>query len=100
LPLLRVREARSREAMASPRLLCNPGCARVVESQYPGGRAAAFVSPARNRLRKNPCAVCILTSAAEAVTENRLFIAAVNRCVTQNQVPHRVFPQVGKALGR
>jgi len=67
--------------------------------QFPGSsgaKARVFIGSVRhglNRLRKNPCAVCILTAAAEAVTENRLFIAAVNRCATQNQVPHRLFPQ-------
>src|SRR6266446_8614109 len=32
-------------------------------------------------------------SAAEAGTEDKPFIAAVNRCATQNQTPNRVFPQ-------
>jgi hypothetical protein len=34
-----------------------------------------------------------VASAAKAVDENKPFIAAVNRCATQNQVEHRVFPQ-------
>jgi hypothetical protein len=33
------------------------------------------------------------TSAAKAITENKLLIAAVNRCATQNQVQNGVFPQ-------
>ena len=32
-----------------------------------------------------------MTSAAEAVDENKPDIAAVNRCATRDQVQHRVF---------
>jgi hypothetical protein len=38
-----------------------------------------------------------LPSAAEAVTENKAFIAAVNRCATQEQGQSRVFQQTVKA---
>jgi hypothetical protein len=37
-----------------------------------------------------------LTSAAKAVFENKPFIAAVNRCATNNQVQLRLFPQPAK----
>jgi hypothetical protein len=33
------------------------------------------------------------TSAAKAGSEDKPVIAAVNRCATQNQVQHRLFPQ-------
>ena len=38
------------------------------------------------------------SSAAEAGTENKLVIAAVNRCATQNQTQNRVFPQSIKSM--
>jgi len=45
-------------------------------------------------LRKDSGCGPRLPSAAKAVDENRPLIAAVNRCATQNQAQHRVFPQV------
>jgi hypothetical protein len=39
-----------------------------------------------------------LTSAAEAATESRRAIAAVNRCATQNQLQHRFFPRAARTL--
>jgi hypothetical protein len=41
-----------------------------------------------DRLVKNSVARGGQPSAAEARTENRTFIAAVNRCATQNQEPN------------
>jgi hypothetical protein len=38
-----------------------------------------------------------VASAAEAVIENRSFIAAVNRCATQKQEQRRVFQQTVKS---
>jgi hypothetical protein len=42
---------------------------------------------------KNLFPAYALTSAAKAYAENKLVIAAINRCATQNQVHNRVFPQ-------
>jgi hypothetical protein len=36
------------------------------------------------------------TAAAKAAAEGKRAIAAVNRCATQNQVQHRLFPQLVK----
>jgi hypothetical protein len=38
-----------------------------------------------------------VTSAAEAVDENKPVIAAVNHCATQKQMQRRVFPQAVKS---
>jgi hypothetical protein len=46
------------------------------------------------RLRKGPFRSRTVTSAAEADTENKPVIAAVNRCATQNQVQDRVFSKL------
>src|SRR5208282_3887139 len=52
--------------------------------------------PALNNLRKKYFLYHSPTSAAKADFENTAFIAAVNRCATQNQVQHRVSPQAVK----
>jgi capsule polysaccharide export protein KpsE/RkpR len=56
------------------------------------------VTAALNSLRKKCLSRRSRTSAAKAGTENRPFIAAVNRCATQNQMQHRVFSQAVKAM--
>ena len=38
------------------------------------------------------------TSAAKAADEDKAVMAAVNRCATQNQVQHQLFPQPVKPL--
>jgi hypothetical protein len=50
-----------------------------------------------NRLRKKYLPRRSRTSAAKASSENKPVIAAVNRCATQNQVQHRLFPQAVKS---
>ena len=45
-------------------------------------------------LLKNSIARRVVPSAAEAGTENRAFIAAVNRCATQKQAPPLLCPVV------
>jgi hypothetical protein len=49
-----------------------------------------------NRLRKNFVARRGVPAAAKADTENKAFIAAVNRCATQKQDQNGVFPQTVK----
>jgi hypothetical protein len=51
-----------------------------------------------SRLRKKYFLAGRVTSVAEANVENRLVVAAVNRCATQNQEQRRVFPQPARAL--
>jgi hypothetical protein len=51
-----------------------------------------------NSLLKNSRGARQLLSAAEAVAENRAFIAAVNRCATQKQEQSHVFQQTVKPL--
>jgi hypothetical protein len=48
------------------------------------------------RLVKNSVARRVAPSAAKARTENRAFIAAVNRCATQKQDQNRLFQQAAK----
>jgi hypothetical protein len=52
------------------------------------------------RLLKNSCNAQHLPSAAEAVTGNRSFIAAVNRCATQKQEQRLVFQRTVLAAER
>ena len=69
----------------------------------PGLESFVPFFPALKRLRKKYLLYNSLTAAAKADTENTAVIAAVNRCATQNQVQHRVFPQAVKRwakLGR
>ena len=58
-----------------------------------------FLNCGLNRLLKNSFAHAIAPSAAKAGTENKAFIAAVNRCATQKQDQNRVFQQSVKATG-
>ena len=50
-----------------------------------------------NSLRKKYLSRRGVTSAAKAGTENKLVVAAVNRCATQNQVQPLLFPQAVKS---
>jgi mono/diheme cytochrome c family protein len=50
----------------------------------------------RNSLRKRYPSLRSLTTAANAVSETTLLIAAVNRCATHNQAQHGPFPQTVK----
>jgi hypothetical protein len=50
-----------------------------------------------NGLRKKYLSRRSVTSAAKAGTENKLVVAAVNRCATQNQVQPLLFPQAVKS---
>jgi hypothetical protein len=49
-----------------------------------------------NRLLKTSVARRVPPAAAKAGTENKAFIAAVNRCTTQKQDQNRVFQQTVK----
>src|SRR5271163_4396037 len=49
-----------------------------------------------NRLRKKCFSRRRVTAAAKAGAENKLVIAAVNRCATQKQAQTRLFPQAVK----
>jgi hypothetical protein len=60
-----------------------------IGSRFSAGTSALSFS----RLRKKCFLRRTVTSAAKAGAENKPVIAAVNRCATQNQVQHRVFPQ-------
>jgi hypothetical protein len=51
-------------------------------------------------LLKNSRGARQLPSAAEAVIENRVFIAAVNRCATQNREHWWFFQQTVKLVSR
>jgi hypothetical protein len=42
-------------------------------------------------LRKNSLATQILTSAAKAAIQNKIVIAALKRCATQNRLADRLF---------
>ena len=49
-----------------------------------------------SRLRENFVARRVVPAAAKAGTENKAFIAAVNRCATQKQDQNGVFPQAAR----
>ena len=51
-----------------------------------------------NRLLKTSVARRVPPAAAKAGTENKAFIAAVNRCTTQKQDQNRVFQQTVEAV--
>jgi hypothetical protein len=61
-------------------------------------KARVFIGSGWQWLRKKYCLRRSLTSAAKADSENKPSIAAVNRCATQNQVQHRLFPQAVKLV--
>ena len=52
---------------------------RALPPRYPS------VFPGLSSLRKNSFTTHILTSAAKAANENKVLIAALKRCATQNQ---------------